>query len=600
MTSAMPESPDELYRLHLGRHDGHIASLQNRRDRLGQWRVGVALSGLALLIIVFAVDWAPAWILIFPMAGLVVLSVAFGRAGRELSAHQRSAAFYRRGIARLGDRWMGQGQSGAGYQSSEHPYAADLDLFGAGSLFERLCEARTRVGQDTLAGWLLKPASTEVARDRQAAVNELRARLSLREELALLGDVMPTGIDTASLAAWAEANQELTPWPDRRIIDALTILVGLGILVLAVGWPAWWLPLAIVLAMQGGFVLWHIRRTGKVLKAVEKRAKDLMELAAILARIERESFSSSLLRRLQDSLKSAGLPPSRQLGRLGNLVDVLNSRRNQFFFPFVILLMWGTRMAFRIEEWRRECGPAVRRWFDVVGEVEALLSLAAYSFENPRDPFPELAADGPLYDAHELGHPLLPRAQCVSNDVSVGSELRLLVVSGSNMSGKSTLLRTVGINAVLAFAGGTVRAASLRLSPLAIGATLRIQDSLQAGRSRFYAEITRIQQLVDMAKQPPPVLFILDELLHGTNSHDRAIGAEAIVRTLLARGAIGLITTHDLTLAHIAEKLAPQAANVHFADQLNNGQMTFDYRMRPGVVQHSNAIELMRAVGLPV
>jgi DNA mismatch repair ATPase MutS len=209
-------------------------------------------------------------------------------------------------------------------------------------------------------------------------------------------------------------------------------------------------------------------------------------------------------------------------------------------------------------------------------------------------------AEEPCFVGEGLGHPLIPEARCVRNDVRLGETLRVLIVSGSNMSGKSTLLRTVGINAVLALAGAPVRARQLRLSSLAIGATLRIQDSLQAGSSRFYAEITRLRLLTDLARGPLPLLFLLDEILQGTNSHDRRIGAEAIIRSLIDCGALGLVTTHDLALAHIAEALAPRATNVHFADHLEDGKLVFDYRMRPGVVRKSNALELMRSVGLEV
>ena len=188
----------------------------------------------------------------------------------------------------------------------------------------------------------------------------------------------------------------------------------------------------------------------------------------------------------------------------------------------------------------------------------------------------------------------------VPNGIRLWGHTRLLVVSGSNMSGKSTLLRTVGINTVLALAGAPVRAARLRMTPLALGATLRIQDSLQEGRSRFFAEITRIRELADRARGPVPLLFLLDELFHGTNSHDRLVGASGILRSLLDRGAIGLITTHDLALTAIADDLAPRAANVHFEDQIEGGEIRFDYRMKPGPVTRSNAIALMRAVGLDV
>jgi DNA mismatch repair ATPase MutS len=203
-------------------------------------------------------------------------------------------------------------------------------------------------------------------------------------------------------------------------------------------------------------------------------------------------------------------------------------------------------------------------------------------------------------EAEGIGHPLIPEERVVRNDVRIGGPLRVLVVSGSNMSGKSTLLRTLGVNAVLALAGGTVRARRLRLTPLAVGASIRVTDSLQDGVSRFYAEIVRIRQILDQTAGPPPVLFLIDEFLHGTNSHDRRIGAEALVRGLVERGAIGLVTTHDLALAEIAEAMGGQAANVHFEDRIENGRILFDYVMRPGVVRKSNALELMRHVGLEI
>jgi DNA mismatch repair ATPase MutS len=243
----------------------------------------------------------------------------------------------------------------------------------------------------------------------------------------------------------------------------------------------------------------------------------------------------------------------------------------------------------------------VGEWLREVGELEAFSALATFAYERPADPFPELVDEGPVFEAEALGHPLIAPTVAVRNDVTLGGAgPRVLIVSGSNMSGKSTLLRTVGVNTVLALAGAPVCARRLRVSPVVLGATLRINDSLQAGKSRFYAELTRLKQIVDRAGGQPPLLFLLDEILHGTNSHDRRIGAEAILRGLVARGAVGLVTTHDLALAEVAAAMAGRAANVHFEDHLEAGVMTFDYRMKPGVVRKSNALELMRAVGLEV
>jgi DNA mismatch repair ATPase MutS len=316
--------------------------------------------------------------------------------------------------------------------------------------------------------------------------------------------------------------------------------------------------------------------------------------------LEKESFRSERLKRLRQELETGGLPPSRRIRRLARLVELLHARRNQLFLPVSLLLLWGTQMAFTIEAWRRTCGGAVGRWLEAVGELEALCALAGYAFEHPEDPFPEIVEDGPCLVGRSLGHPLLPGDASVRNDVRLDQQVRLLVVSGSNMSGKSTLLRTVGINACLAQAGAPVRAAGLRLSPLSIGATIRILDSLREGSSRFYTEISRIRRIVDLAGGDRGLLFLLDEILHGTNSHDRAIGAEAIVRGLLDRNAVGLITTHDLALARVAEELSPRAENVHFEDRLEDGNLVFDYILRPGVVRRSNALELLRSVGLDV
>ena len=274
------------------------------------------------------------------------------------------------------------------------------------------------------------------------------------------------------------------------------------------------------------------------------------------------------------------------------------------FAPIAALVSWSLHVGAAIESWRLEFGRHVPEWLAIAGEYEALSSLAAYAYEHPSDPFPIITddlenADGPaVFEGIRLGHPLVPASRMVRNDVVLAGEVRMLIVSGSNMSGKSTLLRTVGVNTVLAMAGAPVRAERLTLSPLAAGATLHIQDSLQAGRSRFFAEITRLRRISDLAGKQPRLMFLLDEILQGTNSHDRRVGAAAILRSLVDRGAIGLITTHDLALTAIADETGGGAVNVHFDDEFREGQLVFDYRLKPGPVTRSNALELIRAVGL--
>jgi hypothetical protein len=349
-----------------------------------------------------------------------------------------------------------------------------------------------------------------------------------------------------------------------------------------------------------GLVAWQFRkRTDALLHDVDEAAHDLRLLSGVLGRLEAERFAAARLIELRAELETEGQPPSRRIAKLDKLMNLVDSRHHILVRVFGPLVLWDLHLSCAVERWRQVSGRALRRWLAAVGETEALTSLAGYHYEHPEDVFPDAATGKPFFDGEELGHPLLPEGVAVRNDVRLTGDLRALIVSGSNMSGKSTLLRTVGVNAVLAQAGAPVRARRLRLSPLEIGASIRIQDSLQAGVSRFYAEITRLGVLMRRAGEAP-VLFLIDELLHGTNSHDRRIGAEAVVRGLVDRGAIGLVTTHDLALAHIADALGSRGANVHFQDVLEDGHIRFDYRMRPGVVQHSNALALMRSIGLDV
>ncbi|MGE3191239.1 MAG: DNA mismatch repair protein MutS, partial [Vicinamibacterales bacterium] len=413
-------------------------------------------------------------------------------------------------------------------------------------------------------------------------------------------------VHTDALAAWATAPPRLrAAWP-RLVLPVLAAAstASFGWWVWTAAPPAWLVPL---LALQSVVAVAFRPAVAEVTERVGRRARELEVLATLLARLEREPVTSPRLVALAAGLRASGRPPSAEIRRLARLVDVLASRDNQIFAPIAALLCLRTQLAFAVEAWRARVGAAVPGWLDTLAEYEALAAIATYAGEHPDDPFPEFVEGPARFEAEAIAHPLLPAAGAVPNDVALGGEApQVLLVSGSNMAGKSTLLRTVGINAVLAQAGAPVRARRLRLSPLRVGATLRIQDSLQAGRSRFYAEITRLQQVVAMTRAAaaapgtPGVLCLFDELLAGTNSHDRQIGSESILRGLVALGAIGLVTTHDLALAAIADSLAPRAANVHLADRFEDGELHFDYRLRPGVVHTSNAVALMRSVGLDV
>jgi DNA mismatch repair ATPase MutS len=333
---------------------------------------------------------------------------------------------------------------------------------------------------------------------------------------------------------------------------------------------------------------------------IEKASEDLAVLSGVLARLEKEKFTSSRLLALQASLECAGLAPSAAIHRLARLAEILKSRRSPVAKVLDVLTFWSAQLVFAAENWQREFGPLIRGWLGAVGELEALAALSGYAFEHPSDVFAEFARaeDGPLFDAEGLAHPLLPASRAVANQVKLGNGLQLIVLSGPNMAGKSTFLRGIGVNAVLAQCGAPVRASRLRMSPLAVAASICVLDSLSGGISRFYAEIHRLKLVSDLAVGPIPVLFLLDELLSGTNSHDRLAGTELMVRNLVERKAIGLVSTHDLALTAIPGEMDGRAVNCHFEDRFEGGQLIFDYKLKPGIVQTSNALQLMRSIGL--
>lgn len=568
-------------------------------NQIGNARLALALIAAVLAYFAFARHAVSGWTLLLPLALFIGLIVYHEHVVRKQQFADRAIKWYERGLLRLDDRWQGTGNSGAGLADADHVYADDLDIFGKGSLFELLSRARTAAGERRLAEWLLAPASMDEVAARQEAVAELRDAVQLREDIALLGDDVRAGVHADLLTAWAAE----PPVPFFRGARVVALLLAAINLFTFIGFMAHWFTLrpflfAVVASIAAGMAI--RRGTMSVIAAVDTAAHDLQILSLILARVEREQFKSPLLQRVRGDLETGGLPASRRISRLGRWVEFLDSSDHLAVRLIGPPLMWRHQAAMGIEAWRRDSGQQIGRWIGAIGELEALSSLASFHFERPAATFPELLPGGPHFEAVELSHPIMSPRRAVPNDLQLDGQCRLHIVSGSNMSGKSTLLRAVGLNTVLAWAGAPVTAKMLRVSPLTVGASIRIVDSLQDGKSRFYAEITRLRQIVGLTGGERPVLFLLDEVLSGTNSHDRRIGAEAVIRTLVERGSIGLVTTHDLALTHIQGQLDGHAINVHFEDHLEEGRISFDYKLKPGVVERSNALELMRAVGLDV
>ncbi len=585
-----------------------VARKRHREQQQRERVVGYCQLAVASVAVIWAVwllrHWSTsAFLLIIPAAAFIVLAAVHEGLIRSVGHWARVVRFYERGVERLENRWAGTGETGERFLDLSHAYAQDLDLFGKGSIFELLCTARTRAGEETLARWLLAPAPVAEILGRQAAALELRERLQFRETISTLGESVRAGVHPEALAAWGEEQ----PIFESRPLRIVTPLLALVWLISVVCWGVFGNLTFVLLTTLLNLIIsqrYRLRVNARA-HALKDAGRDLELLSQVLTAFEDEPFTAPKLAELQAKLKHASIVPSIAIAELNRRLEFLESGHNLIVKMVDPVIFWSLQFVLAIEAWRKRFGPAIREWIEALGELEALLALAGYAYEHPGDVFPEFIESLGVewrgcFRAEGLAHPLIPPDKVERNDLELGRDLQIVILSGPNMAGKSTFLRGIGVNAVLAQCGAPVRANKLELSRLAVTASICVLDSLQGGISRFYAEIHRLKQIVDLTDGSLPVLFLLDELLSGTNSHDRLIGSRSIVEKLFERNAIGLVTTHDLALTQIPETLGPRVMNCHFADQLENGELRFDYKLRPGPVQTSNALQLMRSIGLEV
>jgi hypothetical protein len=587
--------------------------------------VVAAASGIAL-----AAGRGPAPLLI---GGLIVGAVGYGLAARRHAALRRDAnwAGVRRvvceqGALRVDRNWNALAALVGEPPSPDHPYAADLDITGHASLARLLDVTSPGPGRGRLMSWLMgaDPPASEL-RDRQQAVIELAPAVEWRETLT--AHAWTTGrarrADVERFLTWAAEKPWLRErpamiWASRLLpfviaptmmLAVLSLLWARQILPAPADWAVslglaarrvWILPLGAGILLSG---LARREITSRLAAAMSHLA-GLAAYAAMLTHIESARFNAPRLASLTARL-SAGGGASKALTRLGAIVRFAETRYSPMAHAVLQLLgLWDFHVLAALERWQLASGSHARDWLDALGDAEALSALATLAYDNPDWVMPELVDGEPRVEAQSLGHPLLPARTCVSNDITVGPPGTFVLVTGSNMSGKSTLLRAIGTNVVLAQAGGPVCAASMRLTPVDIWTSIRIDDSLEAGVSLFMAELRRLKRIVDAARDPArprPLLYLLDEILHGTNTAERRVAARRVVTYLLDAGAIGAVTTHDLTLAD-DPTLERAAERVHFTERFvqENGRttMTFDYRLRPGLATSANALKLLALIGL--
>lgn len=596
MDTVALEYPKRLLEL-----EAALTEARSGQSIAGMIVVAAVLLFLALGLLAVIRRTVPLW---YPPLGLPVAAVSMQTYLRNRTAAlrcSRLAAWYRRGVARLHGNWAGNGFSGEEFSDPGHIFDRDLNLFGKGSLFELLCTARTEMGRRRLASWLRETPSLDETLARQEAVRELTARTSLREEIALLGKFDFEGAKRETFENWLES----PPAPFRASARWLTLLTSssLGILLLAgfdhalpwAGLLPWIAALAWFHAVYG---LVRRRQTRAAMDSLRPLGSEVGVFRRGLALMCRQTFRSPKLNGLVECVRRGRA--ARSVRTLERLIHALEQRNKDWFYGPSIALLFATQVCMAVEDWRQENRASMAEWLDVWAEFEALNALAGYAFEHPANTYPQFTPDDAQFEAEAMGHPLLPEIACVRNDVRLNAASRFYIVSGSNMAGKSTLLRAIGVNAVLALTGAPVCARSLRLSPFSICASIGVGDSLLQGKSKFLAEVERVRQTIEIARGDRPVLFLIDEIFSGTNSRDRREVAESVVRALTGYGAVGALSTHDLALAGMVERTELHGCNVHMGCRGGAGPLDFDYVLKPGVTTESNALVIARMVGIPV
>jgi len=542
------------------------------------------------------------------LLAFLLLVVWHSRIIAEEDLARRFARVNRDALARTTGHFSELAENGARFVDASHPYSSDLDVFGPASLFQRISVAHTRVGQERLASYLREPSPPAQVRERQTAVRALAPLLDLRQriEALSLGIVDPVGSkqkeppNPEPLLRWAEEKPQLKHW--LHVVWAARILpfftVG--------GMVAWssfgksWLYFTLPAALSLFALSLANAITARVFHAVSETQGAFLRYGTLLSELESLDVDAPLIRSAQARLRQSGKKPSDEMRRFERVVGFFELKHNGMIYPVVnLFLLWDVHCVLALEAWQERAGRFVREWLDVVGEAEAWSSLAGLAHDEPDFCYPEFS-EQPCFEAEELGHVLIERKLRVTNSVALPEAGTALLVTGSNMSGKSTMLRSMGLGHVMAFAGGPVCAKQLRLAEFSLITSIRMSDSLASGVSHFYAELNKLKAVLDGTLRQKPVFFLLDEILHGTNSLERQIGARWVIAELIQRGALGAVSTHDLGLAELPAELMKRVTLIHFRESVQDNEMTFDYKAHPGPVRAGNALRLMRRIGLDV
>jgi len=591
----------ETYHLKRAHVAEKLSEVMRQNNRLVLLRPLIFMAAVVLSLAYSFLSAKP--IYLFGSGILIILFIIFIAKHNSIKARAQYLEFLVQindtAIRRLEGKWLDFANTGEHFINHEHRYSADLNIFGQGSLFQYVNAATSIVGEERLAHLLSFQTDLAEIKQRQQAIQELGLRLDWRQHFqatGMLGNLKKTG-RLEKLLAWAEDKPVYT----NKYISYLLLLPVITLVLAVLGYfhfitPYLWI---VPLGFQVLVVAFTAKTAHQTFNKTGSSVSEIQRCSALLACIEPESYDSPLLIELKNTLVKQDNTPSRQIKKLFGIVDRMGLRYSSIHPVINIAILWDLQTLIKLENWRSGTGRLLREWIEVMAEFEALSSLAVLAYEHPHWTVPQITESAPAIKAVALGHPLIKDEIRVSNNVELPKPGTILLITGSNMSGKSTLLRTVGINLILAYAGAPVCAKEFNCSLMNVYTSIHINDNLEKNISTFYAELQRIKLIIDAAKSGEPVIFMIDEIFKGTNSKDRILGARAVIKSLNELAAIGLVSTHDLELSRL-EHESPLIKNYHFTDQISDREITFDYRLKPGVSKSTNAIALMKIIGIGI
>ncbi len=597
----MPGDPESTYRSKADSFKTEIRRAGKRNIWYSAIRLFLFVLAIFLLVRLYSVNLAVA--VASSLLALVILLVFV-----KLGSIQSSRRLMLEELVRINEEetavlnWVFDCyHPGTEYIDPGHPYTSDLDIYGKNSLFQYLNRASTSSGRDQLAGWLNRTSPGFEITRRQASAEELSRMLDWRQEFLATGRMSEeTPEDQALLLNWLKEASFIATSKWFRLL--LIILPSLTLLstVLAFFWIPYNIPVFLVL-VQLGMVGVNLRRINHHHNQLSRKFNLINKFSRLITMIEKETFKSAYLQELRDGLSTSGIKAGEQLHALSRLLVQFDRRLNMVMGLILnALVMWDLQCVLRLERWKIANAGEVPNWFKTLGKFEALNSFAAFKYNLPDTAFPEISRDGVILEAESLGHPLIPAGENIRNNISIGRMGTFMLITGSNMAGKSTFLRTIGVNMILANAGAPVLAGKMIWEPVSLLTSMRVRDSLSSRESTFYAELKRLRMIIEVLKSGEQVLVILDEILKGTNSRDKHFGSEMFIRQMIREGCTGLIATHDLELSKLEEEFPDNLTNYCFEVQIDREEFIFDYKLRRGVCQTLNATELMKKMGITI